>query len=87
MVWNHISQPIAASIRGVGPRAKYVVLPAGEGRKGPAEAYSSLVGDGAVRTDAITSCQCNVNGRVASSGSVEHPQPPTLQSWSDALFR
>jgi hypothetical protein len=32
-VWNHISQPIAASIGGVGPGTKYVVLPAGESRK------------------------------------------------------
>ena len=41
---NYISQPIPASIGGVGPGTEYVVLPARKGRKRPAEAYSSLVG-------------------------------------------
>jgi len=84
---NHISQPIPASIGGVGPGTEHVVLPAREGRKRPAEAYSSLVGDDMIRENAITSCQCNVNGRVASSGVFSVHKPSTFRSWSDALFR
>ena len=89
-MWNHISQPIAASIGGVGPGSEHVVLPTGECCEGPAETYSSLAGDCLiVRANAITSCQCNVNGRVASSGKRLAPQTAnalelvrrTIQLW------
>ena len=86
-VWNYISQPIAASIGGVGPRAKHVILPAGECCERSAEACNSLAGHEITGKDIITSRQCNVDGRVASFGERSAPQAAKDQGWPYTPFR
>src|SRR5882757_9908717 len=78
----HISQPIAASTRGIGPRTKYVVLPAGEGGKRTTEACDLSVENVSYeeRHNYQLSAQCrwacNWFQRVFSTN-----KPSGLRSW------
>jgi hypothetical protein len=62
---NHISQPIATSVCGVGPGSKYIVLPTGKGCQGSAKSCEPLAGGDIARGDTPTGRQRDIKGGVA----------------------